>query len=157
MIPFHLPNFEIATVENEDGIWHIQAQSTASSARCPGCQQPSTGRHSWYQRHPQELPCIGQGVRLHLQVKRFRCSNLACPRKTFVEQFPDWLPAYARRTTRRTRILRDRFWDECSSGRSACSSIYRLLPAATPCCGSFARPRFHVLKPLRFSESMIGR
>lgn len=44
-------------------------------------------------------------MRLHLQVKRFRCSNLACPRKTFVEQFPDWLPAYARRTTRLTEVL----------------------------------------------------
>jgi transposase len=45
-------------------------------------------------------------VRLHLQVKRFRCSNLTCPQKTFVEQFPDWLPAYARRTTRLTEVLR---------------------------------------------------
>lgn len=62
--------------------------------------------HSWHQRHPQELPCIGQGVRLHLQVKRFRCSNLVCQQKTFVEQFPDWLPAYARRTTRLTAVLR---------------------------------------------------
>jgi transposase len=62
--------------------------------------------HSWHQRHPQELPCIGQGVRLHLQVKRFRCRNGSCPQKTFVERFPDWLPAYARRTTRLTEVLR---------------------------------------------------
>lgn len=62
--------------------------------------------HSWHQRQPQELPCIGQGVRLNLQVKRFRCRNGICPKKTFVERFPDWLPAYARRTTRLTEVLR---------------------------------------------------
>jgi hypothetical protein len=49
--------------------------------------------HGWYQRHPQELPCMGQAVRLHLWVKRFRCVNTACSQKTFVEQFgldPIW-------------------------------------------------------------------
>ena len=45
-------------------------------------------------------------MRLHLQVKRFRCRNGICPKKTFVERFPDWLPAYARRTTRLTEVLR---------------------------------------------------
>jgi transposase len=45
-------------------------------------------------------------VRLHLQVERFRCRNQNCSQKTFVEQFPDWLPAYARRTTRLTEVLR---------------------------------------------------
>jgi transposase len=29
-----------------------------------------------------------------------------CPQKTFVERFPDWLPVYARRTTRLTEVLR---------------------------------------------------
>jgi transposase len=62
--------------------------------------------HSWYQRHPQELPCIGHAVRLHLWVKRFRCLNTTCSQKTFVEQLPDWLPAYARRTTQLTGLLR---------------------------------------------------
>lgn len=106
MIPFHLPGFEIESVENEDGVWHIYGRSTACHARCPCCQQLSGSLHSWHQRHPQELPCIGHGVRLHLQVKRFRCRNLRCPQKTFVEQFPDWLPVYARRTTRLTEVLR---------------------------------------------------
>jgi DNA polymerase III sliding clamp (beta) subunit (PCNA family) len=32
--------------------------------------------------------------------------NADCPKKTFVERFPDWLPAYARRTTRLTDVLR---------------------------------------------------
>ncbi len=45
-------------------------------------------------------------MRLHLWVKRCRCLNTACSKKTFVEQFPDWLPTYARRTTRLTCLLR---------------------------------------------------
>jgi transposase len=39
-------------------------------------------------------------------VRRFRCGNAACPQKTFVERFPDWLPVYARRTTRLTAVMR---------------------------------------------------
>ncbi|MCL4248344.1 MAG: transposase family protein [Anaerolineae bacterium] len=120
-IPFYLPGFEIESVENEDGVWHLYGRSTARSARCPCCEQASESRHNWHQRHPQELPCIGQGVRLHLQVNRFRCSNLACPRKTFVEQFPDWLPAYARRTTQLTdcyTFRRSRFPSRRKSSRA---------------------------------------
>lgn len=105
-IPIDLPGFEIESVENEDKVWQIYGRSTACLACCPCCQQPSDCMHSWHQRHPQELPSIGQGVRLHLQVKRFRCWNGMCPQKTFVERFPDWLPTYARRTTRLTSVLR---------------------------------------------------
>lgn len=39
-------------------------------------------------------------------MRRFRCLNADCPKKTFAERFPDWLPAYARRTTRLTDVLR---------------------------------------------------
>jgi transposase len=31
---------------------------------------------------------------------------MECPKKTFAECFPDWLPSYARRTTRLTNVLR---------------------------------------------------
>jgi transposase len=57
-------------------------------------------------RAPQDLPCIGQAVRLELTVRRFGCINKQCEQKTFVERFPDWLPVYARRTTRLTAVVR---------------------------------------------------
>jgi len=85
----------------------IQAQSTATCGMCPTCGCPSAHGHGWYQRHPQDLPCIGDNTRLQLTVRRFRCANHACPQKTFVEQFPDWLPRYARRTDRLTELVRD--------------------------------------------------
>lgn len=73
---------------------------------CPCCRQWSTALHGWYHRQPQDLPCHGKTVRLDLQVRRFRCVNASCPQSTFAERFPDWLPCYARRTTRLTGVLR---------------------------------------------------
>lgn len=35
-----------------------------------------------------------------LRLSRFRCLNPACPKRTFSQPCPDWLPAFARRTTR---------------------------------------------------------
>jgi transposase len=74
--------------------------------RCPDCQQPSSSIHSRYIRQPQDLPCTQYGVRLELQVHRFRCCNQACPRRTFVERLPELVPFYARRTQRLTARLR---------------------------------------------------
>jgi transposase len=105
-LPFDLSGFIIENIHSAEGAFHIQGQSTAQCACCPRCQQSSTTTHGWHDRHPQDLPGLGQTMRLHLQVRRFRCLNTACPQKTFVEQFPDWLPRYARRTTRLTAVLR---------------------------------------------------
>jgi len=85
----------------------IQAHSTALSGVCPTCYHPSEHGHGWYQRHPQDLPCIGENTRLQLTVRRFRCTNPACSQQTFVEQFPDWLLRCARRTERLTNLVRD--------------------------------------------------
>ena len=41
-----------------------------------------------YTRSPRALPSSGQPVRLVLQVRRFRCSNPICQRKTVAESFP---------------------------------------------------------------------
>lgn len=56
-------------------------------------------------RHPQEIASVGRTVRLVLAVKRFRCMNPVCIRKTFAEPLSNWLPAYARRTLSLTRLL----------------------------------------------------
>jgi hypothetical protein len=43
-------------------------------------------------------------VRLHLQVRRFRCPNDACPRRIFAEQLPEVTTARARRTIRLRQV-----------------------------------------------------
>ncbi|NJO83545.1 MAG: ISL3 family transposase, partial [Blastochloris sp.] len=84
----------------------IHATSTARSAACLACGQRSVHPHSWYRRHPQDLPCIDQQLTLVLTVRRSYCRNAGCGKRTFVERFPDWLPFYARRTTRLTALMR---------------------------------------------------
>lgn len=117
-LPFTLSGFIITNTRREDQQLIIEAHSRATWAVCPNCQQQSPHGHGWYPRCPQDLPCIGQGVSLELTVRRFRCLNPACPQKTFAERFPDWLPVYARRTTRLTDVLRPvGFETSAESGR----------------------------------------
>lgn len=39
-------------------------------------------------------------------MRRFLCTNPSCSKQTFAEQFPEWLPAYARHTTRLNLLIR---------------------------------------------------
>lgn len=84
----------------------LYAASQTRRAACPACGQISTHTHGGYTRRPQDLPCSDHHVTLVLTVRRFRCCNPACPKRTFAERFGRWLPAYARRTERLTRLMR---------------------------------------------------
>ena len=53
-----------------------------------------------------DLPSSGRQISLALQVRHFRCSNRACPRKTFAEPLPNFLSPYAQRTSRLRESLR---------------------------------------------------
>jgi hypothetical protein len=83
-------------------------------------------------------------VRLSLSVRRFRCNNPDCPRKTFAEPFGHFLPRYSRRTERVTTLLlrlAQAKGGEAGSGLAACFAIpvsgdtlLRLLRRySTPC------------------------
>jgi len=76
------------------------ARATRSGASCPTCLTPSNALHSYYRRHPADLPGLGQAVGLNLSVRRFCWRNPACPRQTFAEPLPGWLNRRARRTQR---------------------------------------------------------
>jgi transposase len=78
----------------------IYAQSQRSWASCPECRTASTYVHGRYWRHPQDLPCVGLIVQLHLEVRRFACREEGCFRKTFAEDLTELLAPRARRTTR---------------------------------------------------------
>jgi transposase len=104
--PFDLPGFEVDSMAIEGTTLHIVAHSTTRVSICPDCKEASSDVHSYYSRHPQDLPCLGLGVRWHLTVKRFRCNNPGCTRKTFVERMPDLVPVHGRRLLRLTGVLR---------------------------------------------------
>lgn len=78
----------------------ISAYKRTKTALCPGCGGRSSSVHSYYYRSPADLPVSEQRARLCLRVRRFRCRNLACSRRTFAEPFPDLLVPFAQRTER---------------------------------------------------------
>jgi transposase len=80
--------------------------TTAPHVSCPTCLQPTTRRHSRYQRTLADAPWANLAVRLHLQTRRFFCINPLCPRRIFTERFPELASPSARRTARLTTILR---------------------------------------------------
>src|SRR5207302_1970425 len=63
--------------------------------------------HSYYLRIPHDLPCSGRPVYLKLYVPRFRCLEVSCQRKTFVERLPQVVEFHAQRTQRLTSSLRE--------------------------------------------------
>lgn len=60
--------------------------------------------HSYYNRKPADLPVSGGKVNLEIGVRRFRCLNPVCARRTFSEVLPGFLDSRARRTNRLKRI-----------------------------------------------------
>jgi transposase len=83
------------------------ATTTEPEADCPVCQQSSARIQSRYTRTLADLPWAGRHVQWRVQVRRFRCENVACPRKIFTEQLPMRVPAYAHRTRRQAKTLRN--------------------------------------------------
>ena len=78
----------------------LVVNSTSLLASCPVCQTSSRQVHSYYTRTIADLCWADRQVRLELHVRRFVCSNIACSRRTFAEQFGEQIKAYARRTKR---------------------------------------------------------
>ncbi|MGW1410134.1 transposase family protein [Streptomyces sp. NPDC002403] len=83
----------------------VDAQCTTVGAACPGCGAWSTRVHSSYLRFPADSPSAGRRVVLRLRVRRFRCCNTMCTRRTFVEQIPGLTRRYGQRTERMRSTL----------------------------------------------------
>ncbi len=83
----------------------LDAETTATRSPCPACGTWSDYVHGSYRRRPADLPWRGQPVRILLEVKRFRCLNAACKRKTFAENCNALVADHGRRTTAATLFL----------------------------------------------------
>ncbi|HEV8637899.1 MAG TPA: ISL3 family transposase [Chloroflexota bacterium] len=88
-----------------DEIVHLRVRCGAAGARCPACGAWSEAVHSRYERHLGDLPIAGRRVVVDWRVRRFRCPQPACARRTFVEQAPVWAERYAHRTLRLRSVL----------------------------------------------------
>src|SRR4051795_11777320 len=73
---------------------------SGTAASCPGCRTESRRVQGHYWRCLGDLPCFGRPVILRVQVRRFRCVNDACPRRTFGEPLPRIARCRARHTDR---------------------------------------------------------
>ena len=73
----------------------LDASGAAAAGVCPTCGTASGYVHDRYTRQPRDLPWRGRRVRLRLIVRRFRCLNDACRRRTFAERFDPVLRRYA--------------------------------------------------------------
>jgi len=73
---------------------------------CPGCVQPSSRIHSYYERRLGDLPWNGVPVRIRLRTRRFFCSTPTCAHHIFTERLPETTAAHARRTRRMEHALR---------------------------------------------------
>jgi len=74
--------------------------SHRESSPCPQCSMSSSAIHSFYRRHPQDLPCVGRPIRLILTVRKFFYRNPKCYRKVFTERLPDFIEVSSRLTKR---------------------------------------------------------
>ena len=99
-VPFILPGLAITKTVMTETELLIYLQSGQTSAPCPRCQTVSRQEHSSYLRQVQDTPIGLLIVRLHLKVRRFRCSNQKCEQQTFAEQYPDIVGRRRRRTHR---------------------------------------------------------
>src|SRR5690606_29786732 len=92
--------FEISQISIQDHQITVGLESTVQRATCPACGTNSSSLHSRYTRYPIDLPWAQYSVLLELRVKRFFCQNRDCSKRTFVEQFPEVVGRYARKTLR---------------------------------------------------------
>jgi hypothetical protein len=88
----------ISRFDTTDTLLSVQATSSVRRALCPTCSRGSSRRHGQYRRHLKARPCLGRSVLLHVQVRRFKCLNSQCPRKTFVEPIQALALSKLRRT-----------------------------------------------------------
>ncbi len=81
------------------------AASLSSQECCPLCHAASQRVHSHYTRRIADLPWADFTIEILLQVRRFYCNNQKCRRLTFAQRLGAAIPAYARRTQRKTNQL----------------------------------------------------
>ncbi len=96
----------ITAVTTEADRLMVVVRPIALDAACTDCGQRSAQVHSRYERRLLDLPSHGRAVHLRVQVRRFRCRNVGCPRRIFGEPLDDGIaPKGARRTSRLEGIV----------------------------------------------------
>ena len=143
MEALEVPGCRVTVADDVGGGLALSVERLRRGGRCPGCGRPSRAGHGRYRRHPVDLPSLGRPVRLDLEVRRLRCINAACPRRTFAERVPSLVAPRARRTRRLAEAQsRIGFATSAAAGArlaralempASASTVLRLLHAAPVC------------------------
>ena len=102
-----LPNLQV--LDHIDQSFHritVRAQPVPASVSCTGCGTPSRRVHGAYWRSLGDVACFGRPTVLLIRVRRLRCSNAACSRRTFAEPLPGVAHPRARPTDRLRAVHR---------------------------------------------------
>ena len=89
---------------NEDRI-SIIIKAISLGAKCTCCGNFTSKVHSKYKRKALDLPMLDKHTRLTVIARRFFCTNDACSRKIFSEEFSEFLLRYKRLTQRLSNHL----------------------------------------------------
>ena len=94
----HLTSLRIEHLTVDPDCVTLSVAVRRGSARCPLCDVRSRCIHSRYHRTLADRPISGRRVGLRVQMRRFRCLNVACPRQIFAERLPDLAAPFTRRS-----------------------------------------------------------
>jgi transposase len=120
---FPLPDgLEITSVSETPEEVLVRVTSYRQTSCCPRCSTPSSAVHSYYRRHPLDLPCVGRPIRLLLTVKKFFCREVSCERKIFTERLPDLIEVSSRLTKRLRSAVQEIGLATCGKGGERLSS-----------------------------------
>lgn len=103
----HLAGLQLKEVRLKGDEIVLDVALRTKGARCPSCLHRSDHLHSRYLRRIADHPIGGRSVRIHFHVRRFRCRNPKCARRTFVEQHPTFAARFTRRSVPLQRYLED--------------------------------------------------
>jgi transposase len=80
----------------DDHSWVVSAAGPAIGI-CPDYGRQSRIRHGWSNRSLQDLPVQGKPLMVKLLLRRWRCTNQQCQRRTFTDRLPAVASPYALR------------------------------------------------------------
>src|SRR4051794_7992994 len=95
----HLTDFQITTVTSDAHALLITLEPQSLTASCPLCSISSHHVHRRYTRTIADVPTGERQVLFHLNVRRFFCRPIACPRRIFCERLVPFAAVSARQTT----------------------------------------------------------
>lgn len=83
----------------------VHARSIVRCAPCPDRRSWSRRRHASYTRRLAERPVLDKPIEFQIEIHRFKCSTIGCPRRTFAEDIHRLAGRHQRRTRSHTRAL----------------------------------------------------